>query len=296
MHAQIDQFVSSIELQQAKLDNEVKDLKLRNFQLIKSLFVASLLGVLVVGLLLLRLKARKRKIERLQTYIHKSVLSRFLPPLMVDEIVQGRSRLESDPHEQVVTVMFADLVGFTEISGKLGAQSSAYILNHFMQKISEVIYDNAGTIDKFIGDAVMVIFGAPYQIPAEEQALQSLACAKAMLHAIEELNQDFLAKFNVNLSIRVGINHGQAIVGTFGGLKRSDYTAIGPTVNIASRIEGKALPGQILVGPELARLVPAAWLEEPIQTQLRGISEPVPLFPAKVHAIGRAVDHPRKIS
>ncbi len=286
MQSQIDQYVSAIELQQAKLDSEVKSLELRNFQLIKSLFVASLVGVLVIGLLLVRLRARNLKIEKLQAYVHKSVLSRFLPPMMVDEIIQGKSRLESDPHEQAVTVLFADMVGFTEISGQLGAQSTAYILNHFMQKISEVIYENAGTIDKFIGDAVMVIFGAPYQVPPEEQARRSLICAKAMLHAIEELNKDFFAKFRVTLSMRVGINHGQAIVGTFGGLKRSDYTAIGPTVNIASRIEGKADPGQILIGPELARLVPAEWLEESIPTQLRGVSGNLCLFPVKVAAIG----------
>ncbi|HYX36134.1 MAG TPA: hypothetical protein VE954_23785 [Oligoflexus sp.] len=134
MQSQIDQYVSSIELQQAKLDSEVKSLELRNFQLIKGLFGASLIGVLVIGLLLIRLRARNLKIEKLQAYVHKSVLSRFLPPMMVDEIIQGKSRLESDPHEQAVTVLFADMVGFTEVSGRLGAQSTAYILNHFMQK------------------------------------------------------------------------------------------------------------------------------------------------------------------
>ena len=178
MHAQVERQVSELELVQARLDSEIKNLELKNFQLVKGLLCLALLGLGSIFGLFIRLQARNRKIEKLQTYIHKSVLSRFLPPLLVDEIISGHSRIESKPKEESITVLFADMVGFTQLAGQLGAQATADILNHFMEDVSEVVHQHGGTIDKFIGDAVMVIFGAPVPLPESVQVEKAVSCAE----------------------------------------------------------------------------------------------------------------------
>lgn len=150
-----------------------------------------------------------------------------------------------------------------------------------MEDVSEVIHEHGGTIDKFIGDAVMVIFGAPVPLTEQIQVEKAVGCAEAMLRAIESLNPSFKTDYGIEVHIRIGINQGPAIVGTFGSERRSDYTAIGPTVNLASRIEGAARPNEILVSSRAARYLPEDALESRGLFELKGIPEPVTLFAVK---------------
>ncbi|MDQ3234639.1 MAG: adenylate/guanylate cyclase domain-containing protein [Pseudobdellovibrionaceae bacterium] len=170
------------------------------------------------------------------------------------------------------------MVGFTALSGQLGASAIADILNRFMQKMTEVIYRHQGTVDKFMGDAVMVLFGAPLPMPEKKQVETAILCAQDMILAMGELNLEFHRNFGVTVDIRIGINQGPAIVGTFGGEKRSDYTAIGPTVNLASRIESTASPHGIMFSAQVAKHLPEEAFESRGLFKLKGIANEIPLF------------------
>ncbi len=278
LQAQIDQKVDVMELQRAKVESQIKDLEIKTYSLLKILFGVSVGALIVILFFFMRLRAESDKSRKLQTYIHKSVLARFLPPVIVEEIIQGKSRIESKPREEFITVLFSDMVGFTALSGQLGASSIADILNRFMQKMTEVIYQHQGTIDKFMGDAVMVLFGAPLPMTESKQVETAVRCAQDMILAMEQLNLEFRRDFGVTVDIRIGINQGPAIVGTFGSEKRSDYTAIGPTVNLASRIESTASPHGIMVSSQVAKHLPDEALVNRGLFSLKGISNDIPLF------------------
>ncbi len=277
-----DLAVNALELERARSEAQIKDLQLKNFGILKYFFALLSMSFVSVLLMLWRLRLKNQKILNLQKYIQESVLSRFLPPLIVKEILAGKSRIESHPKDECVTILFCDMIGFTALAGKLGAEQSSQILNRFMQVMTEVIYLHGGTIDKFIGDAVMVIFGAPSPLTETEQIQGSAACARAMIAAMEGLNHDLERLFRTTIKVRIGINHGSAIVGTFGSEKRSDYTAIGPTVNLASRIEGQAGPNEILLSPSMAAHLEAEQLEDRGLYRLRGIDADIRLYALKL--------------
>jgi class 3 adenylate cyclase len=151
--------------------------------------------------------------------------------------------------------------------------------------MTEIIYQHQGTIDKFIGDAVMVIFGAPMPLPEKEQAERAIACARDMLRGMASLNQEFKREFNITIDMRIGINQGPAIVGTFGCEKRSDYTAVGPAVNLASRIENKAFANEIMISPDIARHLSADEVDERGIFKLKGIASEIMLYAVKGNAL-----------
>ena len=124
----------------------------------------------------------------------------------------------------------------------------------------------------------MVIFGAPKPLVAPEQAKKSVACARAMQEAMVGLNQKWQEDGIPELKMRIGIHHGPSVVGTFGSEKRSDYTAIGPTVNLASRIESVCVPGQVFVSGELCDFLPEDAAEEVGEFDLKGIAGEVSLY------------------
>ena len=111
--------------------------------------------------------------------------------------------------------------------------------------MNEVIFEHGGTVDKFIGDAIMVLFGAPVEESPEKQAHRAARCALAMQDKMKAFNLSWSQEEIPALKMRIGLHQGRAIVGNFGSDQRSDYTAIGPAVNLASRVETAAEPGQI---------------------------------------------------
>jgi class 3 adenylate cyclase len=165
--------------------------------------------------------------------------------------------------------MFCDIVGFTALSGDLGRPQTVALLNDFMHIVTEVVYKHGGTIDKFIGDAAMVIFGAPTPLDAKIQAERAVACAQDFLHAMSRVHR---------FKLRIGIHQGMATVGIFGSERRSDFTAIGSTVNIASRIEGRAQPQEILMSEAVAQHLPEADVVDCGFYELRGIVHPVRVY------------------
>jgi signal transduction histidine kinase/class 3 adenylate cyclase len=194
---------------------------------------------------LLKLKESETKVIELNNHLQNNVLKRFLPEKLVNEVVQGNMLVDEQPNVVPITVMFADICNFTGKSFELGPKTMLKILNQYMKVMNKIIFEHGGTIDKFVGDSIMVLFGAPEKMGAVEQVDVALTCVDKMGEALEELNEAWVKEGYPTFEIRVGVHHGPAVVGYVGSEERIDYTALGGTVNMASRIEGVAEPGTL---------------------------------------------------
>ncbi|MBT6488822.1 MAG: response regulator [Deltaproteobacteria bacterium] len=227
---------------------------------------------------LLKLKEREKEVAKLNRHITENVLKRYLPPNLIDDILKGRLKMEDEAQTMLVTLLFSDLSGFTAMSEHLGAEQMALLLNEYLTKMNEVIFAHGGTIDKFMGDGIMVIFGAPRKMPENQQAQQAVACGESMQRALSELCEKWSKKNISPVTMRVGIHQGLAIVGNFGSKQRSDYTAIGPTVNIASRIETSCAQKKVYISAEVAQYLQPGACTEIGDFKLKGIEELMKLY------------------
>ena len=224
---------------------------------------------------LVKLKVSEKKLAELNRYLMENVLQRFLPPSLVREIAQGRLILDESAKSMSVCILFCDICQFTEMSKMLGPERIAKVLNSFFESQTSVIFSYGGTIDKFIGDSVMAIFGAPEQKPAHYQIQQAVSCAVAMQKAVSDLNHRWADQQEPAepLRMRIGIHYGVAVVGQFGSQLRSEYTAIGPTVNFAARVESVAQPGEILISESVSAYLASDLQESAGYFELRGIGK-----------------------
>ena len=174
---------------------------------------------------------------------NRASLSRFLSPAAVEEVLSGRMALKLDGQAAVVTVLFADIRGFTTISSQLPPDEVVRILNRFFEDCVDAVEQNQGTVDKFIGDCVMALWGAPMAKPGD--ARNALAAA---LQMVERSKRTLIN--GVPLEMGIGINTGEVVLGAVGSRKRLDYTAIGSVVNLAARLCGIARSGEVLLTSE----------------------------------------------
>ncbi|MGK7891917.1 MAG: response regulator [Leptolyngbyaceae cyanobacterium] len=230
---------------------------------------------------LLALKASEQQVLQLNNYLTESVLRRFLPPPLVQKAAQGELSLNLAPEPRLVTVLFSDIVGFTQISNTLRSRRVASLLNEYLAEMTHAVFENGGTVDKFMGDAVLAIFGAPEEMSPNEQVQRAIASARQMLVALEKLNAKWQEQGVPSIQFRCGIHQGTAVVGMFGSEERSDYTAIGPSVNIASRIQEVAHPGGILVSATVADYLDDTEISKRQPLALKGIDETVLTFELK---------------
>jgi adenylate cyclase len=172
-------------------------------------------------------------------------LSRYLPPQVVDLITSKGGSVELGGVLQPVTVLFADIRGFTPLSEQMDAREVVDLLNDFFGVMTAAIFQSNGTLDKFIGDCVMALFGAP--IPSERSPRNALVAAVRMQQQVARLGAERVQRGLAPIKIGIGLHHGPAVVGNIGSAERMQYTAIGDTVNIAARLVSRAEPGQILV-------------------------------------------------
>lgn len=184
---------------------------------------------------------------KLHRYITRDVLRRYLPEPLVERASRGQLMLNRPPERRTVTIMFCDLVGFTSLAERLGPDRTGTLLNDHLSHMSDLARKYGATIDKFIGDAIMVVFGAPIEQPARRQARNSVQLARALQASVPGVHDEYA------LPLRIGINTGEVVVGNFGTSFRSDYTVIGPAVNLAARLEPECDPGGILVSTSTAR-------------------------------------------
>ncbi len=183
-------------------------------------------------------------------------LERFHSPEVVDLIIGGGGEDVDEealmaPKEKNVTVLFTDIVSFTPLSERLAANELSILLNHYFRRMTDIIFDYNGTLDKYIGDAIMAVFGAPIEREndAERAIMTALAMRKSLFQMMETVESD--RRFD----IRLGINSGKVVAGNLGSPKRMDYTVIGDTVNTASRLESIGESNQILIGENTYQLV-----------------------------------------
>ena len=171
--------------------------------------------------------------------------SRFMPEYVVKQLLQSPDSFRLGGVNQTVTVLFADIRGFTAISEREKPEKVVGLLNKYFSAMSDIIFSHGGTLDKYIGDGLMAIFGAP--TVGEEDALNAVKAAVTMQKRVAKLNEELRAEGYENISIGIGLHTGEATIGYIGSDKRSEYTAIGDTVNLASRLESNATGGQILM-------------------------------------------------
>jgi adenylate cyclase len=236
---------------------------------------------------LLALKANEQRVIELNTYLTQSVLRRFLPPMMVEKAAKGELLLDLSPEPRLITTLFSDIVGFTQMSNTLRARRVAELLNEYLEAMTAAVFDNGGTIDKFMGDGILAMFGAPEELTANEQVRRAAATARAMLNSLNQLNQRWSEQGILGdnglplVQFRCGIHQGTAVVGMFGGKQRSDYTAIGPSVNIAARLQQAAKPNSVLVSAAVADYLEDDAITKFSPLQLKGIDETVLAFAIK---------------
>ena len=177
--------------------------------------------------------------------VERANLSRYLPPQVVDLITSKGGTMELGGVLQPVTVLFADIRGFTRLSEQMDAREVVDLLNDFFAVMTAAIFQSNGTLDKFIGDCVMALFGAP--IPSDRSPRNALVAAVRMQQQVARLGVERVQRGLAPMRIGIGLHHGPAVVGNIGSAERMQYTAIGDTVNIAARLVSRAEPGQILI-------------------------------------------------
>lgn len=169
--------------------------------------------------------------------------------------------------EREATLLFADISGFTALTERLAASRVAQLLDEFYRRMARVIFAHGGTVDKFIGDEVMAIFGAPLSFA--DDAARALRAALAMREEFAAMMASWPEEDRCRL--KVGLNTGRVLAGTVGGEERLEYTAVGDAVNVASRLVGEAEPGQILAGVSTVIAAGPRFVVRPLGVrQLRG--------------------------
>ncbi|WGV26282.1 response regulator [Halotia branconii] len=233
---------------------------------------------------LLALKANERRVLELNTYLTESVLKRFLPSALVQKAATGDLTLDLRPEPRLITVLFSDIVGFTQLANTLRSRRVAELLNEYLEAMTKAVFDNGGTVDKFMGDAILALYGAPEELTPNEQARRAVNTARAMQGSLAVLNQRwrdqgiFDSDGLSGVQFRCGIHQGTAVVGMFGSAERADYTAIGPSVNIAARLQSAAIPGTILVSAAVADYLQDEEITKGSPLKLKGVDETVLTF------------------
>ena len=205
-----------------------------------------------------------------------SRLRRFLPPQVADLIVASGAEKQLESHRREITALFCDLRGFTGFSESADPEDVMALLREYHAAIGEIIIKYSGTLERYAGDGVMVVFNDP--VPVPEPALQAVRAALDMRSAIGALTEKW-SRLGHDLGFGVGIAHGHATLGTIGFEGRFDYSAIGTVSNVASRLCDEAKPGQILISPRVLMAVEDAVTVEPVgEFELKGIRRPVAAY------------------
>lgn len=214
----------------------------------------------------------RRERERLRT-----VVRRYVSPQVADEVLAGGGEFGA-PVDREVVVLFADLRGYTALTEGLDARVLVeQVLNRYFTAMTEVLYRHDGTIDKFLGDGLIGVFGIP--IAHDDDVERSISAAVDLQRAFAELRRQWRAELGLDIGMGIGIGYGRAVVGNIGSAQRLDYTLIGDVVNTASRLNGLARPDQIIISHRLVDALPPQanlpWLLRPLgPVLLKGKQEP----------------------
>ena len=209
-----------------------------------------------------------------------SKLAKYLAPQVYESIFTGQQDVKIVSKRKKLTVCFSDLVGFTEITDKMESEDLTQLLNHYLTEMSKIALQYGATIDKYVGDAIVMFFGDPTTLGVKEDALACVQMAIAMQKRVGELADEWSnSGIETPLRCRIGIHTGYCTVGNFGSEDRMDYTMVGGTVNLASRLEHEAPPGGVLISFETyAHVKDDVRCEERGDVQVKGIAQPVATY------------------
>ena len=209
--------------------------------------------------------------------IQQRALERFLSPEVVELIAQDPQGIRLGGVNQKVTVLFADIRGFTSLSEKMAPEEVVELLNEYFTRVTEIIFDHSGTLDKYLGDGFMAIFGAPFSKGTD--AANAMRAATAIQRMVQEMNRDSEARHWPKLAVGIGVNTGIATAGNIGSPRRLDYTVIGDVVNVASRLMANAESGQVLVSQATSEEIADAFSLSPLPPlKVKGKAEALSVF------------------
>ncbi|HEX9673595.1 MAG TPA: adenylate/guanylate cyclase domain-containing protein, partial [Burkholderiales bacterium] len=207
------------------------------------------------------------------------LFGQYVPPELVDEMARNPDRFSMAPRAQELTVLFSDVRGFTSIAESLSPEDLSAYINEYLTSMSRVIRErHRGTLDKYIGDAIMAFWGAPVGDP--QHARNAVLAALDMQSEAKALNEKFQARGWPTFNIGIGVNSGTMRVGDMGSDFRRAYTVMGDAVNIASRLEGrtKEYGADIIIGDGTRRLISGLVVREVDRVRVKGKDEPVTIF------------------
>jgi adenylate cyclase len=219
--------------------------------------------------------------------LERAALERFLAPEVVELIAANPDKVRLGGANQEVSVLFADIRGFTSLSETLPPERIVEILNEYFTRVADVIFDHGGTLDKFLGDGLMAIFGAP--ISKGNDAANAVKAALSIQALMFELNRDAQARDWPELQVGIGVNTGIVTAGNIGSPKRIDYTVIGDAVNVSSRLCSNAKPGEVLISESTTAKVRGLFeLKRLEPLQVKGKALPLNVFQVIAAARGTA--------
>ena len=217
---------------------------------------------------------KAKQIER--NALARRDFERLLPPEVVDQVVNGNVRLVRGGELRETTVLFSDVRGFTAWSEQHEPPYIVSVLNDYFELMVDAIHRHEGTLDKFMGDGIMALFGAP--ITHEHDAINAVDCALEMMQFLGQFNREQGAS-GTQFSIGIGIDTGPVVAGYMGSSKSMEYTAIGDHVNLSARLCGAAAPGQILLTADTLACVGERYLIQPLAPiQVKGKQQPITIF------------------
>jgi len=216
----------------------------------------------------------ERKVAELE---RTSRLKRYVSPQLAESIVSGERDIDLAPSRKFLTTFFSDVRGFTEAAERMEPEELIDELNEYLSEMTDIVFKHGGTLDKYVGDAVMVFFGDP--VPQDDHARRAVAMALEMRQRMRHLQETWLRRYNEVFKIGIGISTGWVTVGDIGSPARSDYTVLGNHVNLAARLADRAEAGQILVTERTFRevddLVHGLVVDE---VSLKGVSRPIKIY------------------
>jgi adenylate cyclase len=201
----------------------------------------------------------------------------MLSPNLVDRIVAGDLAIEKGGAQKRVTVLFADIRGFTSLTEQLAPSDMVALMNEYFERVSNVVFANDGTLDKYIGDAVMALWGAP--LGTDDDELRAVRAAAEIQAVVREFNRERAELGLEQIGVGVGIATAQVIAGYVGSSQTMSYTVFGRGVNLASRLCSAAKPGEVLIAPTTMQAVAPWVVAEPVdEMKLKGMADPVAPF------------------
>ena len=209
--------------------------------------------------------------------VTRANLGRFLPEYVVKQMLENPDSFKLGGVSQKITVLFADIRGFTRLSEHAEPEKVVQLLNKYFSAMTDIIFAHGGTLDKYLGDGLMALFGAPTATP--DDATNALNAAVAMQRRLIGINEDLSKEGLPEVAIGIGLHTGEAVVGYIGSERRSEYTAIGDTVNTASRLESNSQGGQILLSDAAKQAATCRYKLIPLEPiTVKNRVQPVPLF------------------